>query len=71
MKISKNMLKVLHENGIKVSDYLHLDLLDDYERMKGEGEKTSYIVAVLAEKYKMCERKVYKVLRKMCCDCIL
>lgn len=37
--------------------------------MKGMGYKTTYIIAHLAEKYEICERKVYKIIGKMIQDC--
>lgn len=69
VKFSGEMLKRLHENGINVEDYELLPMLADYERMKGEGGKTTYAVAVLAEKYGLSERKIYKVLARMQKDC--
>jgi hypothetical protein len=40
-------------------------MYSDYLRMKAEGEKVAYIVAVLKEKYHVCERKIYKVVKMM------
>ena len=69
LKISRDLLKLLHENGISVGDYLYLPLLADYQQMKCSGDKTSYIVLMLSKKYEMCERKVYKLLNKLLKDC--
>lgn len=37
--------------------------------MKGRGEKTTYAVLYLANKYSICERKVYDVIKRFgkCC----
>ena len=69
LKIGGEMLKLLHENGISVSDYEYLPLLADYQRMKDSGDKTSYVVFVLSRRYGMCERKVYKVLKRLLKEC--
>lgn len=69
IKISKEMLKMLHENGINVSDYKHLPMLAEYQEMKERGDKTSYIVFFLSKKYEICERMVYKVLKRLLKEC--
>ena len=37
--------------------------------MIAEGEKVTYIVAVLAAKYRICERKVYTLLKRLSHGC--
>lgn len=69
LKISFSTLIFLHENGIKVSDVLYIGLFDDYQKMRSEGYKVSYIVYALAENYNICERKVYKILRRFQTEC--
>ena len=59
---SEDLLKKLHDFGIKINDYQYVNLLNDYEKMKGEGNKQTYVVAKLSQKYNICERKIYKVL---------
>jgi hypothetical protein len=59
------MLQTLHKNGSHIDDYEYLAMYSDYLRMKAEGEKVAYIVAVLKEKYHVCERKIYKVVKMM------
>lgn len=60
LKISRDLLKLLHENGISVGDYLYLPLLADYQEMKCSGDKTSYIVLMLSKKYEMCENEAFE-----------
>ena len=69
IKIGKEMMKMLHERGIKMEDYQYLQMVDEFDHMKGHGHKTTYIIAYLAEKYNICERKVYKIIGKMVLDC--
>jgi hypothetical protein len=42
IKFSGEMLKRLHDFGIKIDDYQYVNLLNDYEKMKGEGNKQTY-----------------------------
>lgn len=69
LKIGFEILKVLHENGINIEDYLYLPLLADFMDMKDSGDKTTYAVTFLAEKYNICERKVYKIIKRLLKDC--
>ena len=69
LSLAPEILKTLHKSGIKADDYRWIDLYRDYREMKRTGNKTVYIVAVLGERYNICERKVYKVLKRMQQDC--
>ena len=69
LKISEEMLKRLHVFGIKVNDYKYIGLIEDYEKMKADGEKTTYAVAILSQRYGICERKVYKILSRLNREC--
>ena len=65
LSFAKVMLETLHKNGSHISDYEYLAMYDDYIQMKEQGNKTAYIIAVLKEKYHICERKIYKVVALM------
>ena len=69
VSLNRELLKRLHKNGIKTDDYKWLDLYNDYLQMKAENHKTSYVVAKLSSKYKVCERQVFKVVKKMSQNC--
>ena len=56
------MLKRLHESGIRIDDYKYLGLYEEYVAMRKKNEKMTYCVAYLSDKYGLCERKVYKVI---------
>ena len=69
LSLNADFLKRLHDFGISMDSFKWVDLHREYLRMKECGEKMVYIVASLSEKYKICERKVYKVIRMMEMDC--
>ena len=52
-----------------MEDVQYIDLYKDFNRLLDEGEKVSYIVAVLAERYNVCERKVYTLIKRLQSDC--
>ena len=69
LKISKELLKALHTFGIKIDDYKYVNLIEDYEKITADGYKTTYAVAILSQKYNICERKIYKILSRLNKDC--
>ena len=54
---------------MKPDDYRYLELYADYKRMRGEGEKVTYIVSVLSGKYRVSERKVYSIIKRFGTNC--
>ena len=52
-----------------MEDVQYIELYNDYNRLLDEGEKVSYIVAVLAERYNVCEGKVYTLIKRLQSDC--
>ena len=64
VKISKEILKVLSENDIRLSDVNHIELFNDYERMLSEGMKVTYIVEHLSDVYNVSVAQVYRILSR-------
>ena len=56
-------------SGIRLEDARYIDLYSDYTRLLDQGEKVSYVVAVLSEKYSVSERKVYALVKRFQSDC--
>lgn len=69
LSFNKELLHRLSDVGIKTGDYKYVDLFRDFTKMIREGNKTTYAVAVLSDKYRISERKVYDVIRYMSKDC--
>lgn len=65
----RELLKKLADTGIRLDDVRYVDLYSDYVTMHHNGDKVSYIVAVLSEKYAVSERKVYGLLKRFQSDC--
>ena len=71
LKLNRSVLEACRDIGIRLEDVKYIDLYCDYNRLQENGEKVSYIVAVLAEKYGVCERKVYALIKRLRADCDL
>ena len=71
LKMGRNFLEVLHNSCIKMEDWKYIELFEEYTRMIEEGAKSSYVVALLSEKYEVCERKVYYIIKRLSQDCTL
>lgn len=65
LKFNREPLEMLISLGGKQDD------LTEYEVMKKQGEKTTYAVAFLANKYSVSERKVYDVIKRFGKHCTL
>lgn len=64
VKISAKMMEMLSKHGIDMSDYQYIDLYDEYLEMVSNGDKVTYVVTYLAEKYKTSERSIYRLLKR-------
>ena len=71
VKINRELLKNLYTAGVRIEDAKYIDLYADYRRMLANGDKVSYIVTILSNKYAVSERKVYGLIKHFQSDCKL
>mgnify|MGYP000783366044 CR=1 FL=1 len=71
LKLNRELLKTFREAGIRLEDVKYIDLYNEFRTMHAQNIKVSYIVATLAEKYNISERKVYDLVRRFKSDCNL
>lgn len=71
LNFNKELLKKFQKAGIRMEDVEYIDLFNEYLALVAQGEKVSYIVATLADKYTISERKVYDLIRRFKTDCKL
>lgn len=69
LAIHRGLLGCMAECGVRVEDLKYVDLFEEYIRRTADGEKTTYVVATLVEKYGVCERKVYSVVKHFRKEC--
>lgn len=71
LNLNKELLRTFQKVGIRLEDVEYIDLFNEYRAMVANGEKVSYIVATLATKYDISERKVYDLIKRFKTDCNL
>ena len=64
LNFNRELINRLCRIGFKPEDCRYIDLYSDYERMKNNGEKVTYIVPHLSSEYGISERKVYEVIKR-------
>ena len=65
VKISMEALKMMSNSGIKVEDWQHIEMYEEYMDMRKNCEKFRYIMAYLAEKYKTSESTIKRVVKRL------
>jgi len=69
LNFNRELITRLYSIGFKLHDFQFISLYADYQRLHALGEKTTYIVALLSERYSVSERKVYDIIRRFGMDC--
>lgn len=69
LNFNRELLTRLLESGIRLEDVRYVNLYTDYFHLLMAGEKMTYIVAILAERYGISERKVYGLIKRFQSDC--
>ncbi len=69
LKICGPTIERLEKAGVRPTDYKYMALFEDFRQAERSGDKISYAVACLAERYGVSERTVYDVVRRMRSDC--
>jgi len=65
LKINRFSFEMMSKLDIKHKDWKFLELYQDYECLRQAKEKYSYIMAVLAEKYRISESTVKRVIKRL------
>lgn len=61
---NRELIEKLKNLGINLDDCRYIDLYGDYRRMYCQGDKVTYIVSLLSEKYDVSERKIYSIIKR-------
>ena len=69
LKLGQNFIETLQKACVKLDDVRFIELYDEYSSMISEGNKKSYAVMALSEKYGISERQVYYILKRFDTDC--
>lgn len=69
LNFNRELLERLRRIGVRLEDTAYIDHIVDYNNMVGAGDKVSYVVAVLSDKYNVSERKAYSLIKHFQNDC--
>ncbi|WP_289744728.1 hypothetical protein [uncultured Duncaniella sp.] len=69
LKLFRGTFIYLASQGVKMEDVRHIDMYDDFVRMRASGDKVTYIVSALSGRYNVSERMVYNVVARLGRDC--
>ena len=69
ISLNESLLRTIVKNKVHVDDVRYTSLYRDYLRMKEDGCKVTYIVAVLSKRYGIGERKVYTLCHRFSLRC--
>lgn len=68
INFNRELLKKLQEAGVRLEDVQYVELYSEYMYRTSQGEKVSYVVAVLSEKYSVSERTIYALVKQFQID---
>jgi hypothetical protein len=71
LNFNRELLNRMYSVGIRLEDCRYIDLYDEYQTMQVQGEKITYIVTFLSDKYSISERKVYDLVKRFNSNCKL
>lgn len=69
LNFNRELLEKLRRVGVRLEDAAYIDLFVEFNNMVDSGDKVSYAVAVLADRYNISERKVYSLISHFRKDC--
>ena len=65
LKAFSSACKIMTENAINAAAVKYLQLFADYERMRSEGQKYSFIVYYLAQQYEVNESTIFRIVKRL------
>ena len=61
LRLCLPLLQRLRDNGVRLEDIDYIPMYEEYLAMKDRGEKITYIMSFISDKYKVSERTLYRV----------
>ena len=65
VKISRSLLETMSKVGIKATDHKHIEMFDEYMKMRRSGYKVAYIEAVLSDKFRLSPRTISRIVSRL------
>jgi hypothetical protein len=64
LRFNREILERLSKNDIKTDDWEYVDLYNEYEQLRGAGEKVTWIIDMLSAKYGCSERTIHRIISR-------
>lgn len=64
LKCGESICRKMSENGVKADDVRHLQMFEDWTRLRKEGHKVRYIQVYLSEQYGVGEATVFRIAKR-------
>ena len=61
LAVNANLLKKMQSAALSVDDIKYMEMYREYERLRNEGHKKTYIMQYLSDEYEVSERTVYRI----------
>ena len=61
LAVNENLLKKMQSAALSVDDIKYMEMYREYERLRNEGHKKTYIMQYLSDEYDVSERTVYRI----------
>lgn len=68
LTIGKELLKVMSKADIRLKDCDHIEMYNEYNRLRSAGAKYWYVISHLSEKYKVSESNIARIIRRLSGD---
>jgi len=65
LKMSRELLKKMSKCDLKRDDYEHIEMFEEYARMRCRGDKVDYILRVLSEEYDISESTIKRIVKRL------
>lgn len=65
VKLGGEMLKTMSENGVMLNDWKYVSMYEAYRNMRANRMKHTAAVGELSEEYKVSERTVERVIKRL------
>lgn len=69
LNFNRELLERISQSGIHLDDVRYVDLYKDYLEMTESGQKTTFTIAALSDKYSVSVRKIYQLIKHFKTDC--
>ncbi len=69
LNFNRELLERISQSGIRLDDVRYVNLYKDYLEMTESGQKTTFVIAALSDKYSVSVRKIYLLVKHFKTDC--